>query len=140
MLIHVDTYAREPIFAQIMFQVKNAVALGELKAGDRLPSVRELAKTVSINPNTVAKAYDALSTEGVIVRRRGAGCFVSDHDSTLNGRERLRQLDQLVHKTLIEAYHLDPVRCVMIGDQETDRQCAEAAGVPYVDQAEFFTP
>ncbi len=106
MLFQVDAHAAEPIFEQIVFQVKGGVAQGELAAGDRLPSVRDLARRLSVNPNTVIKAYDTLHREGVIVRRQGAGCFVSDAPSGLADAERARQLDQLVERTVTEAFHL----------------------------------
>jgi GntR family transcriptional regulator len=60
MHLRVDPSRPEPIFEQIVFRVKHAVADGTLRAGDRLPSVRELARDASINPNTVARAYQAL--------------------------------------------------------------------------------
>lgn len=106
MLYHVDPLAPEPIFEQIAFQVKGAVARGELKSGDRLPSVRDFARMVAVNPNTVVKAYDVLTGEGVIVRRQGAGCFVTGSDSVLGDVERQRKLTELLSKAVTEAYHL----------------------------------
>lgn len=106
MLIRVDPLAPDPIFEQIAFQVKGAIARGELSPGDRLPSVRDLARSVSVNPNTIVKAYDVLTAEGVIVRRQGAGCFVTGAGSLLESRERHRKLSALVEKTVTEAYHL----------------------------------
>jgi GntR family transcriptional regulator len=106
MLLRIDPHSSEPIFAQLVFQVKSEIARGGLAAGDRLPSVRELAKDVAINPNTVARAYEALEAEGVIVRRQGAGCFVTGQTSALRVDERRRRLDRLMDRAVTEAFHL----------------------------------
>jgi GntR family transcriptional regulator len=104
--LRVESHSPEPIFQQLAFQVKSAVARGELEPGDKLPSVRELAKDLAINPNTVARAYEALERDGVIVRKQGSGCFVSGEASTLKLDERRRRLDQLAHRLVTEAFHL----------------------------------
>lgn len=106
MLLRVDPLAPEPIFEQIVFQIKGAMARGELASGDRLPSVRDLARSLTINPNTVVKAYDVLTGEGVIVRRQGAGCFVTGAETTLGDAVRERRLEALIERTVTEAYHL----------------------------------
>jgi GntR family transcriptional regulator len=105
-LLRIDPKSPEPVFEQIVFRTKDAIAQGRLRAGDRLPSVRELARELSINPNTVARAYEALEADGVIVRRQGSGCFVSDGGSTLSTLERQRRLDELVQRLVTEAFHL----------------------------------
>ena len=106
MLLRVDPAAPEPLFGQIVRRVKEAVAAGELSPGDRLPSVRELARELAINPNTVARAYEALERDGVIVRRQGAGCFVTDRPSPLSAAERRRRLRELARHAVTEAFHL----------------------------------
>ncbi|MCB9891457.1 MAG: GntR family transcriptional regulator [Planctomycetes bacterium] len=106
MIFHVDPQSPEPIFEQLTSQVKDAIARGELADGDRLPSVRDLARQVAVNPNTVQKAYDSLHTEGVIVRRQGAGCFVSGRPALLRDDERERRLTALLHRAVTEAFHL----------------------------------
>jgi GntR family transcriptional regulator len=106
MFLRVDLSSAEPLFEQIAFAVKEAVARGELGSGDKLPSVRELAQELSINPNTVVRAYEALERDGVVTRRQGAGCFVTGRGSALNGRERRRQLTELATRTVTEGYHL----------------------------------
>jgi GntR family transcriptional regulator len=104
--LRVDVRSPEPLFEQIAFGVKEAVARGDLQPGARLPSVRELAAELSINPNTVVRAYEALTRDGVVTRRQGAGCFVTGRSSALNGRERRRQLGDLVQRAVTEAFHL----------------------------------
>lgn len=106
MLLRIDPNSSEPIFGQLVFQVKARIARGELDAGDKLPSVRDLAKDLAINPNTVARAYETLESEGVIVRKQGSGCFVTGHTSALRGDERRKKLDALVNRAVTEAVHL----------------------------------
>jgi GntR family transcriptional regulator len=106
MFLRVDLSSSEPLFEQISFAVKEAVARGELAQGAKLPSVRELAQELSINPNTVVRAYEALERDGVVTRRQGAGCFVTGRASSLNGKERRRQLVDLALRTVTEGYHL----------------------------------
>lgn len=106
MWIQIDPLAPEPLFRQICQGVKAAVARGRLKEGDRLPSVRELARELAINPNTVAKAYGELEHEGVIVRRQGAGCFVHGADPERSAEARRLHLKRLTERLAIEAFHL----------------------------------
>lgn len=106
MLIHIDPQSADPIFEQIVFQVKGAVARGEARAGDKLPSVRELAREISVNPNTVVRSYQALEQEGVIIRKQGAGCFIKDSASTLSDEARNQQLLSLINRAVTEAFHL----------------------------------
>lgn len=106
MLIRVDPTSAEPLFEQVVFAVKTAVARGQAQAGEKLPSVRELARDLGINPNTVVRAYEALERDGVIVRRQGAGCFLTGGGSELATAERRRQLQALLRKAATEAFHL----------------------------------
>jgi GntR family transcriptional regulator len=106
MQLRIDLHSSEPLFEQIAFAVKDAVARGDLQAGDRLPSVRELAQDLSINPNTVVRAYDLLTRDGVVIRRQGAGCFVTGRPSNLNAGARQRQLTDLVQRAVTETFHL----------------------------------
>ena len=77
MRIEVDPKAPSPPSEQIADQVRYAVASGRMKPGDRLPSVRGLAETAIVNPNTVAKAYRDLEREGTVETRPGSGVFVA---------------------------------------------------------------
>lgn len=95
-----------PIYVQIMEQIRRAVASGILPPGEQLPSVRDLALQLSINPNTIARVYQELEREGVVKSLRGKGTFVAEPASTLSDRERLRKLDEAVEKLFVEAYHL----------------------------------
>lgn len=69
--------ATEPIYRQLVEQARRQVAGGQLAPGDGMPSVREIAQALAVNPMTVSKAYGLLEMEGVLVRRRGAGMVVA---------------------------------------------------------------
>lgn len=105
-MFRIDPQSSEPIFEQLVFQVKALVARGQLGAGDKLPSVRTLAREASLNPNTIVRAYDALEHDGVIVRRQGSGCFVTGETSALNGKRRRQALDEYATRAATEAFHL----------------------------------
>src|SRR6516165_5739443 len=66
-----------PTYAQLVEQVRQAVRLGVLRPGDQLPTVKEVVTTLTINPNTVLRAYRELDHEGLVEGRRGVGTFVS---------------------------------------------------------------
>jgi len=105
-LFHVDPAGAEPVFQQIVSCVKRAVATGRLAADDRLPSVRDLARELVINPNTIAKAYQALEAEGVTYSRRGAGTFVARRKVVLRADEQRRRLREALEAVLSDAVHL----------------------------------
>ena len=105
-LWRVEPSDSKPLFSQIVDSVKRAVATGRLGSGDRLPSVRELAKELVINPNTIAKAYQVLEAEGVTLSRRGAGTFVAERRVVLKAEERRRRLAMALESALADAVHL----------------------------------
>jgi len=77
LLIELRSGDPRPLYVQIMDEVRRALALGDLEPGDILPSVRSLASELAINPNTVAKAYRELESDGTVRGRRGRGTFVT---------------------------------------------------------------
>jgi GntR family transcriptional regulator len=105
-IIRIDPQSAEPLFEQVVFAVKAAAAKGTVRAGDKLPSVRDLARDLAINPNTVVRAYEVLERDGVVVRRQGAGCFVTDRGSDLAASERRKQLVELMRRAATAAFHL----------------------------------
>jgi GntR family transcriptional regulator len=105
-LIRLDPRSAEPIFEQIVFAVKAALARGTASPGEKLPSVRELARDLAINPNTVVRAYEQLERDGVVVRRQGSGCFLTDRGSELGLAQRRRQLQDLLRRAATDAFHL----------------------------------
>ena len=72
-----------PIYRQLVEQVRREVMLGRLRPGERLPTVKDVVDALSINPNTVVKAYGELEHEGLIVRRQGVGTFVAPSPPTI---------------------------------------------------------
>ena len=106
MFISVDASSDVPIFRQIVQQIKTAVALGRLQPEDPLPSVRQLAVELKVNPNTVARAYLDLEIEGVIYKRQGAGTFVATHGVRVSINERRRVLNELIERALVEGVNL----------------------------------
>ena len=89
-MIHLDHRENRPIYAQIMERFKERISAGAMEPGDRLPSVRELAAELAINPNTIQRSYRQLEMEGWIVTVPGKGCFVcSDQRHTEEEKKRL---------------------------------------------------
>ena len=72
-----DAGSGVPIYRQLVQQVRRDVMLGRLRPGDQLPSVKEVVDALSVNPNTVVKAFSELEHEGLVVRRQGVGTFVA---------------------------------------------------------------
>lgn len=88
----VDPHTGVPIYLQLVEQVKRSVALGVLSAGERLPTVKQLAFDLTINPNTVARAYRELEREGIIETNVGRGSFVSSHGASARAATSLTDL------------------------------------------------
>lgn len=78
MRLTINEHGPEPIFQQIVDQLTRLTAAGQLAPGDALPSIRELAVRLRVNPNTVARSYRMLEDTGVIAMKRGIGAFVAD--------------------------------------------------------------
>src|SRR3954452_14322732 len=80
---HLETRSGVPTYLQIVQQVRQAVRLGVLRPGDQLPTVKDVVGTLTVNPNTVQKAYRDLDREGLVEGRRGVGTFVAADVATL---------------------------------------------------------
>jgi GntR family transcriptional regulator len=104
--IHIAKDDGVPIYLQIVNQVKYLVASGRLAAGEELPPIRVLAERLSVNPNTVAHAYRELERDGLVIKRRTAGTYVSAAGSPLARRERLKILAERIDVLLAEARQL----------------------------------
>ena len=89
-----------PIGRQIVDAVRMKIATGEIEPGDQLPSVRGLAQQLTINPNTVAKAYAELVAEGWLESRQGLGLYVAPPRQRLSDAERDRRLDEAIQRFL----------------------------------------
>jgi len=98
--------AGAPIYQQLMQQVKFQIASGRLSPGDYLPSVRETATELQINPMTVSKAYSILEREGVLTRDRGQGMIVATQTTRGALKERRDELKSLLREVIVKAHQL----------------------------------
>src|SRR4051794_34807228 len=98
-----DLKSGVPVYRQIIDQVMGGIAAGTLAAGSQLPTVRQLAVDLSINPNTVIRAYRELEIRGVLETQQGTGTFVSHQKVSRDVAERQRRLSQLVGEFVARA-------------------------------------
>ena len=97
----VDVMSRVPVYEQIIKQVEEQVLTGILKEGDKLPSVRSLSVKLSINPNTIQKAYTELDRRQLIITVPGQGSFISEKASEVvgaNSREKMTELNKIIRE------------------------------------------
>jgi GntR family transcriptional regulator len=106
MILTVDTASSTPVYAQIVDQVKRAIAHGILRSGDALPSLRETAMRLRINHLTVSKAYKLLEHEGLLETRHGLGSFVAPGVQTRIGDHRRHTLAREMDSLLVDACHM----------------------------------
>ena len=106
MYIQIEHISERPVYRQLMDQIKLQIAQGKLVKGDKLPTVRELAQRLVINPNTIAKAYRLLEREGVIATRTGSGTFVAQRPSQLSMEVREKLICQELKRIVVESIHL----------------------------------
>ena len=107
LMLQIATGDSRPISKQIVDGVRRAVATGELAPGAQLPSVRGLATQLSINPNTVAKAYAELTAEGWLESRQGLGLYVAPPRQRLSHDEREKRMDEAVSRFVHDVIALD---------------------------------
>jgi GntR family transcriptional regulator len=107
MYILIDPSSGLPIYLQIINQIKYSIAMEAIKSGDQLPSVRELASQLRVNPNTIAKAYTELEREGIVFTKRGEGTYVSDIGVSISEEEKEKIIAEMLNRTLVQAYHFN---------------------------------
>ncbi len=98
-----DLHSGVPVYRQLIDQVRAGIAAGSLNVGDQLPTVRQLAVDLSINPNTVMRAYRELELGGVLETHQGTGTFISDKKPEKKSAERERRLDQMAAEVAARA-------------------------------------
>jgi GntR family transcriptional regulator len=101
--LQLDLRSGVPAYRQIMDQVLAAIASGRLATGDQLPTVRQLAVDLSINPNTVIRAYRELEIRGFLDTQQGSGTFISEQREEPDNEKRRRKLDTIVGDTIARA-------------------------------------
>lgn len=107
-LFSIATGSAEPIYRQLVDQARRLIAGGQLAPGDGMPSVRDIAQTLALNPMTVSKAYGILEMEGVLARRRGMGMTVADTPkSTHSAASRADLLRPTLERAALEARQLE---------------------------------
>ncbi|HKW45081.1 MAG TPA: GntR family transcriptional regulator [Candidatus Eremiobacteraceae bacterium] len=102
MLFHLDGTSSIPVYVQLREQVLHAISRGQLVQGDQLPTVREVAVALAINPNTVNRAYADLEREGVLVSKRGRGTFISGGGRSEDDAARATRLKDIARRALGE--------------------------------------
>jgi len=119
-MFHIRPESGEPIYVQLIRQIKHAVAAGTLQTGTQMPTVRQLAGDLVINPNTVARAYRDLYQEGVLECTQGRGTFVKRAPSILVEAEKARRLQSFLDQLIAEA------RLLGISDKQLLEQLRES--------------
>ena len=115
MQIHIDNSSGRAVYQQIIDQIKRDIALGRLIKDQKLPTVRQLAVQLAINPNTIAKAYRQLEQEGIIVTKPGAGAFVANLDSNLSATVRKKLVCEQLELTIVDAVHMQIEKKSLLG-------------------------
>jgi GntR family transcriptional regulator len=101
--LKIDHRSGVPVYRQIIDQVMGGIAAGKLRAGDQLPTVRQLAVDLAINPNTVVRAYRELEIREVLATQQGTGTFLTDKKPVVDELERRRRVGQLCGEILARA-------------------------------------
>ena len=107
MKLFVNPYTGIPLYIQIAEQIKKAVFAGVLQEGEQLPTVRQLALELLINPNTVVRAYQELEREGMITTRRGSGTFIAPAAKKLKKEQKEEEIKRRIRELLAEARFLE---------------------------------
>lgn len=105
MLIQIQS-GSQPIYQQIVDQIRFRILSSQLKTGDELPTIRGLAESLKVNPNTIARAYRELEHEGLVEKRRTTGTFVAEVSGTISRTRRKTLLIPEIDKLLVLAGHL----------------------------------
>lgn len=107
MLLQIDHHSGQPIYRQVIEQIRRQVMAGQLREGEQLPSVRDLAAQLRVNPMTVSKAYSLLEREGLLQRRRGIGLFVAALAQEKTSRTKTDMLEEALTKAVVTAIQFE---------------------------------
>lgn len=105
-MIQIDPRSSDPIYEQIINQIKENIIKGIMVPGDQLPSIRQLSSMVLANPNTVSKAYQELERTGVIETIRGKGTFIRTDYKAKVDDEKMSEIKQALKKLIIEMHYM----------------------------------
>ncbi len=106
LLFQIDPHSGVPVYRQVMDQVRYHLAAGTLAPGRQLPSIRELARSLAVNPATIVKAYSELAHLNIIEIRHGRGAFIHPDPPVMPADERRARLRQLTNQLVVEARQL----------------------------------
>jgi len=137
--LQLDERSGVPVYRQMMDQFKYYVAGGVLRPGDQIPSIRELASVLQVNPTTVVKAYTELEREGFIEKRHGKGAFVSAHARALSAGEQEVALRRSAKQLAVEATQMQmpPPRVITVVREELGALHAERAPETETEPVKF---
>jgi len=103
MLIKIDTTSQQPIYEQVVQQIQFVIASGAVRENELIPSVRELSKSLAINPNTIGKSFKVLQDEGTVTLRRGMGLVVAEGAKERCEKRRVEIFEKKIAQVLAEA-------------------------------------
>ncbi|MBF0197357.1 MAG: GntR family transcriptional regulator [Planctomycetes bacterium] len=106
MLIEIDNHSGVPVYKQIMEQIRLAILYGHLEEEEQLPSVRDLASELQVNPMTISKSYAYLENEGLLMRKRGKGIYVSSSSQQIKEEEKIKILEESMSVMMAQASQL----------------------------------
>lgn len=102
-MLKVDPRSSTPIYEQIQLGIKELILKGALQGGDKIPSVREMSALLTINPNTISKAYGELERAGIIETLRGKGTYVVDNFNRKVDEKKMQNISEELKKIILEA-------------------------------------
>ena len=105
-MFKLDPMSRKSIYEQVIDNLKELIMTGELKEGDKLPSVRDLSKAITVNPNTIQKAYRELERQGYTYTQAGLGTFVSDRRNISCDPLELKKAEKRLEDSLNQLFYL----------------------------------
>lgn len=105
-MIDIDATSSTPIYTQIIDGVKEGILKGIFEPGEKLPSVRDMAKMMTLNPNTVQRAYKELEREKVVVTVKGRGTFISEEYKPRKDEDKLNEVKETFKKGIIDAFYM----------------------------------
>ena len=112
-MFQIDSLSRQPVYEQLIEQVEQFILTDILRPGDQMPSVRNLSVSLSINPNTIQKAYTELDTKGIIYSIPGIGCFVAENAKeqlSVLKRQKLTALKSLAKELALAGVSLEELK------------------------------
>ncbi|MGX2944378.1 GntR family transcriptional regulator [Enterococcus alishanensis] len=122
-MVKINKNSHKAYYEQLVLGIKEDILQNILQPGDRIPSVREMAKQLLMNPNTVSKAYKVLEAEQVLIIVKGKGTFVRENSKLPRNEQKIQQLKEQIGDLVVEAKHLQVTSEELIGwiQQEEDK-------------------